>query len=151
MFLELATALSMTTVIVALNFSFPNLSNHSSQPLSTYQTRLPTIQYRNPIPKFIYLSYLNPVNGLYFKGNDDIYFIGFWVLIWLSLREILMRMFWRPFGLWCKMRNGGRLQRFTEQGWNLAYYSVFWCMGVVSELAIHDCHRRKNVTDRDFL
>ncbi|KNZ54292.1 hypothetical protein VP01_2986g5 [Puccinia sorghi] len=75
------TAISITTVIIALNISLPNLSNPSRQGLSTYQTRLPTIQYRNPIPKFIYLSYLNPLTGLYFKGNDDIYFVGFWILV----------------------------------------------------------------------
>lgn len=128
---QLMTALSITTVIIALNFSFPNLSDHSTQKLSTYQTRLPAIQYRNPIPKFIHLSYLNPVNGLYFKGNDDIYYVGFWVLVWLSLREILMKLFWKPIGLWWNLsRQSSRLQRFAEQGWNFAYCAVFWSMGM---------------------
>lgn len=127
---QLTTALSIITLIVALNISFPELSDASNQTLSTYQTRLPTIQYKNPIPKFIYLSYYNPNSGEYLKGNDDIYFVGFWVLIWLSLRELCIR-FWRPFG----SRIGGikdrnKLQRFAEQGWNLIYYVVFWCIGV---------------------
>ncbi|CAH7670009.1 sphingosine N-acyltransferase Lag1 [Phakopsora pachyrhizi] len=128
---QLMTALSITAVIIALNVSFPDLSDPSSQPLSTYQTRIPTIQFRNPIPKFVHLSYLNPKNGSYFKGNDDIYFIGFWVLIWFSFREILMKMFWRPIGTCCNLHlKSSRLQRFTEQGWSLAYCTTFWCMGM---------------------
>lgn len=126
-----ATAISVTTLILALNISFPNLSDHAGQPLSTYQTRLPTIQYRNPIPKFIYLSYLNPSTGDYLKGNDDIFYVAFWVLVWSSLREILIRMVWKPVGRFCGIDDRHKLQRFAEQGWNLAYYTTFWCMGIV--------------------
>ncbi|KAG0147329.1 hypothetical protein CROQUDRAFT_476266 [Cronartium quercuum f. sp. fusiforme G11] len=127
---HLTTALSIITLIVALNFSFPEFSDPTIQSLSTYQTRLPTIQYKNPIPKFIYLSYFNPNTGEYLKGNDDIYFVGFWILIWLSLRELSIRFIWKPFGSLCGLKNKNKLQRFAEQGWNLAYYSVFWCIGV---------------------
>ncbi|POW00877.1 hypothetical protein PSTT_12824 [Puccinia striiformis] len=128
---QLITAISITTVIIALNISLPNLSDPSTQSLSTYQTRLPTIQYRNPIPKFIYLSYLNPVNGLYFKGNDDIYFVGFWALVWLTLRELSMQFIWTPIGSWFGLRkNSYKLTRFAEQGWTLTYASVFWLIGV---------------------
>ncbi|PLW09322.1 hypothetical protein PCASD_24807 [Puccinia coronata f. sp. avenae] len=128
---QLITAISITTVIIALNISLPNLSNPSTQPLSTYQTRLPTIQYRNPIPKFIYLSYLNPVTGLYFKGNDDIYFVGFWVLVWLTVRKLSIDFIWIPIGSWLGLRqNSSKLIKFAQQGWALSYYSVFWVIGV---------------------
>ncbi|WAQ86958.1 hypothetical protein PtA15_7A687 [Puccinia triticina] len=128
---QLITAISITTVIIALNISLPNLSNPSSQSLSTYQTRLPTIQYRNPIPKFIYLSYLNPVNGLYFKGNDDIYFVSFWALLWLTFRELSIQFIWTPIGTWLGLRkNSSKLVRFAEQGWTLIYVSIFWTIGV---------------------
>lgn len=128
---QLITVISITTVILALNISFPNLSNPSTQSLSTYQTRLPTIQYRNPIPKFIYLSYLNPVNGLYLKGNDDIYFVIFAVLVWLTLRELCIKYFWTPIGRLLGLEsNSTKLIKFAQQGWNLIYYAVFWSIGV---------------------
>ncbi|EFP83528.2 sphingosine N-acyltransferase lag1 [Puccinia graminis f. sp. tritici] len=128
---QLITAISITTVILALNISLPNLSNPSSQSLSTYQTRIPTIQYRTPIPKFIYLSYLNPVNGLYFKGNDDIYFVCFWALVWLTLRELSIQFIWTPVGAWFGLRKkSSKLVRFAEQGWTLSYATVFWSIGV---------------------
>lgn len=47
---QLTTALSIITLIVALNISFPELSDASNQTLSTYQTRLPTIQYKTQSP-----------------------------------------------------------------------------------------------------
>lgn len=128
---QLITAISITTVIIALNISLPNLSNPSRQGLSTYQTRLPTIQYRNPIPKFIYLSYLNPLTGLYFKGNDDIYFVGFWILVWLTLRKLSIEFLWTPIGRSFGLRhNSTKLVKFAQQGWTLTYISVFWSIGV---------------------
>ncbi|CAH7675832.1 sphingosine N-acyltransferase lac1 [Phakopsora pachyrhizi] len=126
----LAAALFSISMIVILNLYHPTLSKSHKLLLSTYQTRIPTVQFDHPISKLLYLSYLNPVSGKFFKGNDDIYFIGFWVLFWMCLREILMNYLWKPVGKAFKIRDKNKLQRFAEQGWMLAYCSVFWCMGL---------------------
>lgn len=83
------------------------------------------------LPKLIHLSYLDPLTAKYYKGLDDLYFIGFWVVIWLSLREILMKLFFYPLGFSMGLGKN-KLQRFSEQGWTLVYCSIFWCMGIVS-------------------
>jgi acyl-CoA-dependent ceramide synthase len=125
--------LVVITVTVILTITFPSLSHEPKLSSSTDQIPLPTIQPWSTLPKLIHLSYFNPESGKYNKGLDDFYFIGFWVLIWLSLREILMKLLWNPLGSMIGLANS-KLQRFSEQGWTLVYCTIFWCMGIVRKL-----------------
>ncbi|KAA1066802.1 sphingosine N-acyltransferase lag1 [Puccinia graminis f. sp. tritici] len=128
---HLAASFLVITATVVLNLAFPKLSDEPKPLRSIGQTTLLQITHlQNTLPKLIHLSYLNPETGKYHKGWDDLYFISFWVLIWLSLRELLMKLFWNPLGSWMGLTNGKKLQRFSEQGWTLVYCTVFWCMGI---------------------
>ncbi|GAA96775.1 hypothetical protein E5Q_03446 [Mixia osmundae IAM 14324] len=82
--------------------------------------------------KFLIISYLDPLSRdsqLCYKGPDDAYIVVFWVLIWTVAREVLMRYFWYPLGRAWGIKKQGDIMRFAEQGWSLAYYTVFWLMG----------------------
>lgn len=132
-----AIAFGISASIVGLNVLLPHL--RQSYHLSTYQTRLPAVQFTSPLPKFVFLSYLDPTTGRYFKGNDDIYFVVFWAVNWIWLRVFMMRYVWDPLA-----RIVGTVGpdpalkrlRFAEQGWSFAYASVLWIMGLVSRLFV---------------
>lgn len=98
------------------------------------------------------------IETLYSKGPNDVLFVAFWAVAFTVLREIAMRFVLAPFAAWWlaserlgrpesekKMsalerrimdRETRRLNRvatrFSEQGWNVIYCSVFWTIGFVS-------------------
>ncbi|KAH9465831.1 hypothetical protein MJO29_007525 [Puccinia striiformis f. sp. tritici] len=127
---HLAASFLFITATAALNLAFPKLSDEPTHPRPSRLIPLPITQLKNILPKLIHLSYFNPDTGKYQKGWDDLYFIAFWVIIWLSLRELLMKLVWNPLGSMMGLAKGKKLQRFAEQGWTLVYCSVFWCMGI---------------------
>ncbi|WAQ86929.1 hypothetical protein PtA15_7A658 [Puccinia triticina] len=112
---HLTASLLVITATAVLNLAFPKLSDDPKPSSSIDPTPLSIIQLTNTLPKLIHLSYLNPETGRYHKGRDDLYFIGFWVVIWLSLRELLMKLFWNPLGSMMGLAKGKKLQRLSEQ------------------------------------
>jgi len=127
------THLSVSFIVIAstaiLHLAYPHLSLEPQPSSSTDELSFPFIQLNKVLPKLIHLSYFDPQTAKYHKGLDDLYFIGFWIVIWLSLREILMKLFFHPLG--SSMGLGkSKCQRFSEQGWTLVYCSIFWCMGI---------------------
>jgi acyl-CoA-dependent ceramide synthase len=102
--------------------------------LSTKDTVTPSLRISDwTYPsKFVYLSYLDPTTGLYLKGPDDVFVVVFWVLVWILLRAVLMRWLWSPLARWSGIRRESQVGRFAEQGWSVAYYTVFWSLGFVS-------------------
>lgn len=87
-------------------------------------------QYRSTTTKLFKISYHNPDTNLYGKGEDDIYFLSFWIVMFTFLRATAMDYIFTPLA-----RRGGistkrGLIRFAEQAWLLVYYSVFWTLGM---------------------
>lgn len=68
----------------------------------------------------------------YDKGNDDIYFIGFWVVAFTFLRAFFIKYIFHPFARLTGIEPFGKRQRFAEQGFMFTYYAVFWIWGMVS-------------------
>lgn len=88
-------------------------------------------QHRSVTTKLFKIAYHNPTTDLYGKGEDDIYFVFFWIVMFTFLRATAMDYIFTPLA-----RRGGvstkkGLIRFAEQAWLLVYYSVFWTLGMV--------------------
>lgn len=97
-------------------------------------------QYRSTTTKLFKISYHKPKTDLYGKGEDDIYFVSFWIVMFTFLRATAMDYLFTPLA-----RRGGistkrGLIRFAEQAWLLVYYSVFWTLGMVCPYPNSDCH-----------
>ncbi|KAI1179168.1 longevity-assurance protein [Nemania sp. FL0916] len=79
--------------------------------------------------KFFTLSGYNPSTGKYAIGHDDLYFLGFCVVLFIGIRAGSMKYVLVPFakswGLSHKKRT-----RFAEQGWMFMYNAVFWSLGM---------------------
>lgn len=84
--------------------------------------------------KCIFLSYQVPGTQTYLKGRDDFYLVAFWVFVFTLLRECMIRFVWVPFGRSQGIKKSSIALRFGEQGWQVAYYSVSWIIGLVSYL-----------------
>ena len=94
------------------------------------QTLDPTLHLNIP-GRFIFLSYIDPKTGLCLKGPDDVYIVVFWVFVWLGARDLLMRFALDPLARALRIRDAKDRLRFGEQGWSVAYYTVFWSLGFV--------------------
>ncbi|CDH55127.1 longevity-assurance protein [Lichtheimia corymbifera JMRC:FSU:9682] len=66
----------------------------------------------------------------YDKGNDDIYFIGFWVVAFTFLRAFFIKYIFHPFARLTGITPFDKRQRFAEQGFMFTYYAVFWIWGM---------------------
>lgn len=87
---------------------------------------------RDHTAKFFQLSYLNPATGRYGLGYDDCYMLAFCVVLFTGLRASCMEYVLAPIAKSQGVSKRKDLTRFSEQGWLLVYYSVFWTMGMVS-------------------
>ncbi|EPS45647.1 hypothetical protein H072_348 [Dactylellina haptotyla CBS 200.50] len=79
--------------------------------------------------KFWVPSYYNPQTGLYGKGSDDTYIVGFWVILLTLIRALLVDYVARPMARAQGMSKKGSV-RFAEQMWSLTYYTVSFGVGI---------------------
>lgn len=81
--------------------------------------------------KFLWLSHRQSSTGLYSIGNGDVCFVLFKVLTLSWLRQGCMEYLLAPFAVTMGVKKKRKCIRFSEQGWVLMYYSVFWPLGMV--------------------
>ncbi|GAW24241.1 hypothetical protein ANO14919_138240 [Xylariales sp. No.14919] len=79
--------------------------------------------------KFFALSGYNPATGKYAVTRDDLYFVGFCVILFSGIRASLMKYVLAPFARsWGLSKKA--VTRFSEQGWMFMYNAVFWSLGM---------------------
>jgi acyl-CoA-dependent ceramide synthase len=81
--------------------------------------------------KYWNLAYYNPESGSYGLGKDDGHFIFFCIILFIGLRAATMEYLLAPFAKAKGISKRKNITRFSEQGWLLIYYSIFWTMGLV--------------------
>ncbi len=81
--------------------------------------------------KFFTLSGYNPATGKYAASRDDLYFVGFCVVLFTGIRAGAMEYVLAPFARYWGLSNKKRIARFSEQGWMFLYNAVFWTLGMV--------------------
>ncbi|KAK0387658.1 hypothetical protein NLU13_3903 [Sarocladium strictum] len=81
--------------------------------------------------KFFHLCYYNPATGQYGHGFDDFYFITFCIVLLTGLRAATMEYALAPLAKACGAGDKRKdLTRFSEQGWLIVFYTVFWPLGM---------------------
>ncbi|KAI0912304.1 longevity-assurance protein [Ustulina deusta] len=80
--------------------------------------------------KFFTLSGYNPATGKYAASRDDLYFVGFCVVLFTGIRAGAMEYVLAPFARYWGLSNKKRIARFSEQGWMFLYNAVFWTLGM---------------------
>lgn len=93
--------------------------------------------------KFFHLSYHNPRTGKYGHGSDDLYPIAFCIVLFTGLRAWTMDYVLAPLAKLQGVTKRKDLSRFSEQGWLLVYYLVFWNLGMVSPAITLPCYSRQ--------
>lgn len=81
--------------------------------------------------KFFTLSHYNPNTGKYGAGHDDFYFITFCIVLFTGLRAGCMKYVLAPLAKLWGISKRKVATRFSEQGWMLIHYNVFWSLGMV--------------------
>jgi acyl-CoA-dependent ceramide synthase len=81
--------------------------------------------------RFFASSYYNPKTEKYGVGKYDGYQILFWIVMFTGIRASTMEYVLAPFAKWHGMTKRKAITRFSEQGWLIGYYAVFWPMGLV--------------------
>lgn len=81
--------------------------------------------------KFFSSSHYNPRTEKYGIGRDDSYQILFWIVAFTGIRASAMEYVLAPFAKWHGLKKRKAVTRFSEQGWLIGYYAVFWPLGLV--------------------
>jgi len=81
------------------------------------------------IKKFYTLQYKFPDSHTYDRGKDDAYFILSVIVNLAMVRSLFMRFVFSPLAHAAGIHSYKAIQRFKEQGWSLAYYSISWLFG----------------------
>ncbi|KAI1129149.1 longevity-assurance protein [Nemania abortiva] len=87
-------------------------------------------QWRPLTSKFFTLSGYNHGTGKYAIGHDDLYFVGFCVILFIGIRAGSMKYVLAPLARSCGLTNKKRITRFSEQGWMFMYNAIFWSLGM---------------------
>ncbi|KAB5528930.1 TLC domain-containing protein [Coniochaeta sp. 2T2.1] len=116
---QLACWLVENQIALSFNLIALLLLAHASMP----KARSHTTAYFN-------LAYYNPESGRYGIGKDDGYFIFFCIMLFTGLRAATMEHLLAPFAKGQGISRRKEITRFSEQGWLLIYYSVFWTVGL---------------------
>jgi acyl-CoA-dependent ceramide synthase len=61
-------------------------------------------------------------NGMYGKGKNDFYFVGFYALVFTFLREFFMCVILRPLAIHFGITKEDKIKRFMEQAYSMIYY-----------------------------
>lgn len=80
--------------------------------------------------KFFTLSYYNPETENYGLGGGDYYFVTFCIVLFTGLRACFMEHILGPLAKMWGISKRKDITRFSEQGWQLMYYSIFWTLGL---------------------
>jgi len=81
--------------------------------------------------RFLVLQNKDPETGLYSKAWTDLYFIGFWVVVFTFLRAFVRSFVLKPIAVYAGVKKEHNRNRFQEEGWVCMYYTLSWCMGMV--------------------
>ena len=122
--------------------------------LSIDHTRIPSYHYSSLASKCLRLSYQLPPSTFatppgtesaspfighgslvdsdarYLKGKDDLFLVGFTILLITLVREIVIRFLWAPLARSGGITKHSTLQRFGEQGYTLVYCAISWTFGL---------------------
>ncbi|KAJ2722034.1 Sphingosine N-acyltransferase lag1 [Coemansia sp. Benny D115] len=81
---------------------------------------------------FVHLQHKIPgdVQGRYYRGKLDVYFIAYWVVMFTLVRALVMYRVLEPFIRWYGVRSQHKITRFGEQGWLTIYYIISNAAGV---------------------
>lgn len=90
---------------------------------------VPQLQYLTN--KLLHVSYYNTASGKYGKGADDLYLVGYWIILFTFLRAMAVDYVFMPFARKRGISANKDLVRFAEQAWLFVYYSIFWTLGMV--------------------
>lgn len=80
---------------------------------------------------FFTLSHQDHKTGEYHPGTDDFKFVSLWIIIFTGLRAGTMDYVLTPWARSLGLAKKKTIVRFSEQGWMLIYYCIFWSLGMV--------------------
>lgn len=83
----------------------------------------------NPFTPFIFPSHKLP-NGKYAIGLGDFAFIAYHIIFWSFVRQFMTIHVLRPIAKALGIR-GGKIMRFTDQGYALFYFGMTSIAGIV--------------------
>ncbi|ODV59908.1 LAG1-domain-containing protein [Ascoidea rubescens DSM 1968] len=122
---QLIISLSLICSLILINFLIPSLHQYSKNFLH--------LQYLHPNPASSSSSSSpSSLNSKYFYGIgiNDSYFVIFWIINLTLIRIIIMDIILKPIAYYYfKIHKDKNLQRFSEQGWSLFYYSISFSSG----------------------
>ncbi|KAG8926480.1 hypothetical protein FRC02_008856 [Tulasnella sp. 418] len=88
----------------------------------------------NPFKYFITIQYRVPDSAdddpRYQKGYGDLAFLFYYVIVFTFIRQTITIHFFRPLALRLGIRREAKIDRFAEQGYAIAYFSVFGSAGI---------------------
>ncbi|TKX27195.1 sphingosine N-acyltransferase-like protein FUM18 [Elsinoe australis] len=79
---------------------------------------------------FFTLSHQDHKTGEYHPGTDDFKFVSLWIIIFTGLRAGTMDYVLTPWARSLGLAKKKTIVRFSEQGWMLIYYCIFWSLGM---------------------
>jgi very-long-chain ceramide synthase len=92
----------------------------------------------NPFAPFFLLSHRvphsTPDDPRYAKGHCDLLFVGYYVVFFSLIRQLITLNLCRPIARYLYIRKEGKLERFGEQGYALIYFTVVGAWGYVSAI-----------------
>ncbi|KAI4098751.1 MAG: hypothetical protein L6R37_006307 [Teloschistes peruensis] len=107
---QIGLAANLLTLLAMTHMSFPRARHHTR--------------------KFFALSYYNPETANYALGYDDLFFVGFWIVVITGLRAAVMDYLLAPLAQVIGLSKKKEKTRFAEQAWVLIYDSIFWSLGM---------------------
>ena len=73
----------------------------------------------------------------YGKGPKDLLFLAFYIIVFSLVRQSIVLYVVRPLAIKGGIRGERKLERFTEQGYALFYWSSSSIIGLVSTRAVY--------------
>lgn len=94
----------------------------------------------NPFAPLLFVSHRAATSSLddsrYQKGYLDLVFIAFYIVVWSFIRQFITIWGFKPLARWYGIRKEGKLDRFGEQGYAVAYFAFTGLWGLVSLLTL---------------
>eukprot|EP01117_Protostelium_nocturnum_P009698 TRINITY_DN3466_c0_g2_i1.p1 TRINITY_DN3466_c0_g2~~TRINITY_DN3466_c0_g2_i1.p1 ORF type:complete len:380 (-),score=108.39 TRINITY_DN3466_c0_g2_i1:34-1173(-) len=89
----------------------------------------------NPFEPFLFISHKHGIDekgeDIYGKGWKDLLFVGYYILVFTWVRDVVMRVFLRKFGIYVSgIIYENKLKRFEEQGYSFLYYLTSSAFGL---------------------
>ncbi|PSN66382.1 longevity assurance proteins LAG1/LAC1 [Corynespora cassiicola Philippines] len=80
--------------------------------------------------KYFELSHHHAATQTYGPGWDDLPFVFFWLVIFTGMRSAVMDYVLKPLALRGGIHRKKAMQRFSEQGWLVIYYTLSFGVGM---------------------